>query len=82
MVGQQRGQGIKVIFGNAQSIINKMNEARAVISIMDPDIFAVTESWANSDIGNELLLIDGYELVVRLDRNDTDRGRGGGILIY
>ena len=82
VVGCKRGQGIKVVFGNAQSIVNKMNETRATLSILDPEIFAVTESWANCEIGNELLHISGYELIVRLDRNDTDRGRGGGILIY
>ena len=82
VVGQQRKNGIKVVFANAQSIISKINEVRAVMPSINPDIFAVTESWANEDIGNDLLIINGYELVSRVDRNDTDRGRGGGILVY
>ena len=31
---------------------------------------------------DELLSIGGYELAARRDRNDTERGRGGGILLY
>ena len=82
VVGQQGKNGIKVVFANAQSIISKINEVRAVMPTINPEIFAVTESWANEDIGNDLLIINGYELVSRVDRNDTDRGRGGGLLVY
>ena len=53
-----------------------------MMKVQNPDIFTVTESWTNNDIGNDLLRIDGYEIVDRLDRNDTARGRGGGIVIY
>ena len=65
VVGEQRsrgtedGEGLKVLFTNAQSIINKMNEARAVVSMLQPDVFAITETWANDEIGTELLHIDG-----------------------
>ena len=74
--------GIRIVFTNAQSIVNKINEVRATIATLEPDIFAVTEAWTNSEIGNDLLNIQGYELAARRDRNDTDRGRGGGILVY
>ena len=73
---------IKVMFANVQSIMNKLDEVRAVVQIQSPDIFAVTESWTNDDVGNEVLQIKGYEIIDRLDRNDTDRGRGGGIIVY
>ena len=84
VVGQQsmRRDSLKVAFTNAQSINNKMDETRAVVALLNPDIFAVTGSWANEEIGNELLGIDGFELIVRMDQNDTSRGRGGGILVY
>ena len=82
MVGGQRETGIKVTFTNAQSIVNKMSEVKAILVTLNPDIFAVTEAWTNGDIGDELLNIPGYELAARRDRNDTDRGRGGGILLY
>ena len=73
---------IKVMFANVQSLMNKLDEIRAVMQIQSPDIFAVTESWTNDDIGNDVLRIKGYEIVNRLDRNDTERGRGGGIIVY
>ena len=82
VVGKQRLTGIRVAFTNAQSIMNKMNEVRAVMATIDPDVFAVTEAWTNDEIGDDLLNIQGYELAARRDRNDTDRGRGGGILVY
>ena len=47
-----------------------------------PDVIAITETWTNCDISDGFLNIDGYELIERKDREDTDRGRGGGILVY
>ena len=73
---------LKVLYTNAQSVVNKMAELRAVVSIKQPDVIALTETWTNPDISNEYLSLDGYELMERKDREDTDRGRGGGILVY
>ena len=81
-MGGERETGIRILFTNAQSIVNKMSEVKAIMATLNPDIFAVTESWTNGDIGNDYLNIGGYELAARRDRNDTDRGRGGGILVY
>ena len=67
---------------NAQSIVNKMGEFKAVTSMKKPDVIAVTESWTNTEISDEFLHLEGYELIERKDQEDTDRGRGGGILIY
>ena len=50
---------IKVMFAYAQSMINKLDEIRAVMKVQNPDIFAVTESWMNDDIGNDLLRMEG-----------------------
>ena len=80
MEGRPRLECMKVMFANAQSMINKLDEIRAVVKLQNPDIFAITESWTNDDIGNNLLQIDGYEIIDRQDRNDTERGRGGGII--
>ena len=70
------------MYTNAQSVLKKMSELRAVIEINKPDVVALTETWTNSDISNEFLHIDGYEILEREDRVDTSRGRGGGILLY
>ena len=51
-------------------------------SMKRPDVIAVTESWTNTEISDDFLHLEGYELINRKDREDTDRGRGGGILIY
>ena len=82
MEGRPGLNEITVMFANVQSIVNKLDEIRAFMQIQNPDIFAVTESWTNEDIGNDVLRIQGYEIIDRQDRNDTDRGRGGGIIIY
>ena len=82
MAGGERGGEIKVSFANVQSLINKVDEVKAYLSMSNCDIFVATETWANDDIGNELLFIDGYEIVARKDREDTDRGRGGGLIVY
>ena len=54
------------------------------MSDLEPDIVLVTETWCNSEINNAYLNINGYELQpdLRRDRSDTDRGRGGGLLVY
>ena len=59
-----------------------MGELKAVLDMKQPDIIALTETWTNSDISDGFLQLDGYELIVRKDREDTDRGRGGGVLVY
>lgn len=73
---------MKLLYTNAQSIIKKIAELRAVVEVKKPDVVALTETWTNSDTDNGFLHIEGYELMEREDRVDTNRGRGGGILIY
>ena len=49
-----------------------------------PDIILITESWCNNNISDNILNIDGYELIsdLRRDRNDTTNGIGGGLLVF
>ena len=77
-----KSESLRVIFANVQSIVKKMDEVRAVVSIEKPDIVIFTETWANENIGDSFFLIPGYEMVAREDRNDTEKGRGGGILVF
>lgn len=76
------GESITICFLNAQSIVKKMDELRAMVVMEKPEIVAVTEAWTNDTIGDAFLGLDGYELIAREDRNDTVGGRGGGVLIY
>ena len=70
------------MYTNAQSIVKKMNELRVKIEVTNPDIIAIVETWCNEGINGDFLCINGYELIERKDRNDTEGGRGGGILVY
>ena len=45
------------------------------------DILAVIESWANDNIADSELQINGYTLY-RKDRNSVRDDRGGGVLLY
>ena len=67
---------------NAQSVVNKIDLLQAHACELDPDILAITESWAHDEITKEELKIKGYELIGRRDRKDTLKGRGGGVLLY
>ena len=73
---------IQILYTNAQSICNKMDELKAHIVDLSPDIIMITESWTHSGITNAFLTIDGYTIVERHDRQDTTDGRGGGLLVY
>ena len=82
MVGGQRSEGVKVVFANVRSIVKKIDEVRAFASIEKPDILVFTETWANEEIGDAFFSIPGYDLAAREDRNDTGKGRGGGIMVF
>ncbi|KAJ8026661.1 hypothetical protein HOLleu_31563 [Holothuria leucospilota] len=73
--------GVKVMFANVRSLFNKFSEFLAHISIDNPDIVGVTETWLHSDISNSEIQVPGYK-IFRHDRADTVCGRGGGVLLY
>ena len=73
---------VKVLFTNAQSIVNKMDLIETQVYELSPDVIAITESWTHNEISKEILKLSGYDLVGRSDRTDTLKGRGGGILLY
>ena len=78
----ERRKGLNVMFMNAQSVCNKMNELRVLVACETPDIVAICETWTNETHGDAFFTIDDYEIITRRDRNDTTGGRGGGILMY
>ena len=80
--GVEGRQGIEVMFLNAQSICNKMDEFRVWVANENPDIVMACETWTNDTHGDALFSIDGYDIVARNDRNDTAGGRGGGLMVY
>jgi hypothetical protein len=64
--------------------VGKMDELCSISCDLDPNLILVTESWCNDQISNAFLTVLGFELVtdLRFDRTNTDRGRGGGLLMY
>jgi hypothetical protein len=61
-----------------------MDELAIITNDLKPDIILATETWCHSEISNAYLSLDGYELQpdLRVDREDTAQGRGGGLLVY
>ena len=72
----------KVLYTNAQSLINKIDELRCTACDLKPDIICVVETWTNSSHTNAYLQINGFNIVCHYDRTDTTKGVGGGLLIY
>ena len=77
-----RKSKLGIVYTNARSVNKKMHELKVLASDLSPEIIVLTETWTNLSITNEYLQIPGYTIVARSDRNDTNAGRGGGILIW
>ena len=59
--------------------MNKLDELRVLVSVDNPDILLVSESWCNSLVCDKELEIEGY-IMFRCDR--VSNARGGGVLCY
>jgi len=71
-------KGLKCVCLNARSIINKLDELTRMVDEIQPDIIGITESWANKNINDAELGLEGYAMY-RKDRNERI---GGGVLLY
>lgn len=74
-----RNQCLKIVHFNTQSLYNKFEEFRQCILDLDYDVIAITESWLNDNISDEMINLQGYALVRRDRITET---RGGGIMLY
>ena len=72
----------KMLYLNARSILSKLDLLKTHVWDNKPELIAVCESFTNSDIGDALLGIEGYEIISRKDGRDTTSGRTRGLLIY
>ncbi len=63
---------------NDRSRINKKNELNIMVDDINPHIIGITESWANDDITDAELGLEGY-VMFRKDR--LGRRGGGGVLL-
>ena len=66
----------KCVCLNARSIINKKNELDITVDEIKPHIIGITESWANNDITDAELGLEGHVMF----RKDILGRRGGGVL--
>ena len=58
---------LKCVCLNARSIIDKKNELDIMVDEIKPHIIGITESWANNDITDAELGLEGY-VMFRKDR--------------
>ena len=70
--------GIKCVCLNARSIIHKKTKLNIMVDDIKPHIIGITESWANNDITDTELGLEGYVMF----RKDRMGKRGGGVLLY
>jgi hypothetical protein len=79
---EKQTEKLKLFYTNSQSLFGKLNELIAVTSFLEPDVVLITETWTNSDISNASINMPGYRIEARSDRQDTNNGIGGGVIIY
>ena len=68
---------VRVKFSFGVRVINKKNELNIMVEDIKPHKIGITESWANNDITDAELGLEGY-VMFRKDR----MGRRGGVLLY
>ena len=68
---------IKCVCLNARSIITKKNELNIMVDDIKPHIIGITESWANNDIPDAELGLEGYVMF----RKDRIGRKGGGLSV-
>ena len=76
--GSTYKEEIKCVCLNARSIINKKDELNSMVDDIKPHITGITESWANNDITDAELGLEGYAMF----RKDRMGRRGEGVLLY
>ena len=76
--GSTSKEEIKCVCLNARSVINKKNELNIMVDEIKRHIIGITESWANNDITDAELGLEGYVMF----RKDRIGRRGGGVLLY
>ena len=69
---------LKCMTVNAQSLMNKMDEFKGVVSREKPHIISVTETWGKENFGDAIFTLKGYNTY----RDDRGEGTGGGTLLY
>ena len=72
---------LSCMYFNARSIVNKLDELEIYTKEEELDIIGVTETWLTDEILTSEFSLEGYTLL-RKDRNDVAKTRGGGVALY
>ena len=72
---------LDIVYFNARSIKNKMDEFKIFVYQNKPDIIGIVETWLNEDQLDSELEIKDYKFL-RKDRKNEFKSQGGGIIIY
>ena len=72
--GSRRKPIVSVWYTNCQSLLSKKDELKAMLRDSNPDIICLTECWTNEMIDSSIIKLDGYQMLVRKDRQDTAGG--------
>ena len=76
------GRTFRVLYCNAASLLNKLDELSTIVCDCKPDFVAVCETWSNKSLTDSFFNLPGYSLITRIDREDTTEGIGGGLITY
>nr|CAH8876094.1 unnamed protein product [Trichobilharzia regenti] len=71
-------QCLSIILVNTRLVLNKHLTLSTLASTCRPPLIRITEAWCTSEISDDSLRIEKYNLF----RGDRRTGRGGGTLIY
>ena len=63
---------------NARSLLPKVDELTVLLNIHPVEFVAITETWLNDEVINQLIFINRYDIF----RNDRSYGRGGGVCAF
>ena len=56
---------IKVIYCNARSLRNKIDELRIMAQDYNPDIIGIVETWLTDNIYDSEIIIENYNMIRR-----------------
>ena len=77
--GSAQTDGLRCVYFNARSVVNKVDELRAWIATWKCDVVAITETWMTQ--GQDWILqVPGFKCF-RRDREGGKRGGGVALLI-
>ena len=81
-----KGRGLHLTHLNLRSIMNKHDLVKIQLGILKMDLFTFSESWLSDKVGDDLIHIEGYN-VIRNDRSWMEGSKrvpkkGGGVGAY